>query len=336
MVAKKLLLCVIGTLFLGGSVLTGCSSNNSKSESSSNKVVNIGISQLVEHPALDATRKGFIDGLSSKGFKDGEKIKIDFQNAQGDIPTAQTIASNFVSNKKDLILAIATPSAQAAYNSTKSIPILVTAVTDPVKSGLVKSLNKPDTNVTGTSDALPMDKQFELMKKLNPNCKKIGMLYNTSEANSEIQVASAKEQAAKMNLEIVPVGITSSNDLSQSLNSLLSKIDVLYTPTDNLVASSMSIISSKCIEKKIPVIGAEKAHVDAGALATEGIDYYKLGFQTGLMAVDIINGKKPNDMAIQTLKETKLIINEDTAKKLNITIPDDLKSKAELVKGGGK
>ncbi|AWI04153.1 ABC transporter substrate-binding protein [Clostridium drakei] len=335
MVAKKLL-CATCALFLGVSVFTGCSSNNSKSENKSNKMVNIGISQLVEHPALDSTRKGFIDALSSKGYKDGDKIKIDFQNAQGDIPTAQTIASNFVSNKKDLILAIATPAAQAAYNSTKDIPILITAVTDPVNSGLVKSMDKPGTNVTGTSDASPIDKQFELIKKLVPNCKKIGILYNTSEANSEFQVKAAKEQASKMNLEIVAVGITSSNDISQALNSLLSKVDVLYTPTDNLVASSMSIISSKCIEKKIPLIGSEKAHVEAGALATEGIDFYKLGFQTGLMAVDIINGKKPADMPVQTLKETKLTINENTAQKLGITIPEDLKSKAELVKGGAK
>ena len=300
------------------------------------RVITIGISQLVEHPALDASRKGFIEGLSSKGFRDGGNIKIDYQNAQGDIPTAQTISNNFVSNNKDLILAIATPAAQAAYNSTKKIPILVTAVTDPVKSGLIKSMNKPETNVTGTSDALPMDKQFQLIKKLSPNCKKVGILYNTSEANSEFQINAAKEQAKNFNLELVVAGIASSNDLSQTLNSLLSNIDVLYTPTDNLIASSMSLISSKCIEKKIPIIGAEKAHVDAGALATEGIDYYKLGFQTGLMAAEILNGKKPQDMPIQTLKETKLIINENTAKKLNITIPDDIRSKAEIVKDGAK
>ena len=336
MVAKKTLFCVIGTLFLGASVLVGCSSAKTKSESNSGKVINIGIIQLAEHPALDKTRNGFIAALNSKGFKDGEKIKLDFQNAQSDIPTVQTIASNFISTKKDLIFAIATPCAQAAYNSTKSIPILITAVTDPLKSGLVKSLNKPDTNVTGTSDALPMDKQFQLIKKLKPNCKKVGILYNTSEANSEIQVNMAKKQGSKMNLEIIAMGISSSNDISQSLASLLPKIDVLYTPTDNLVASSMPLISSKSIEKGIPIIGAEKAHVDAGALATEGIDYYKLGFQTGLMAVDIINGKKPNDMPIQTLKETTLTINENTATRLKLTIPSDLKAKAVLIKGGAK
>lgn len=336
MVGKKLLSIAFGTLFLSTSILTGCASTSANSTSSSKKVKNIGISQLVEHPALDASRKGFIEGLNSKGFKENENVKIEYQNAQGDIPTAQTISNNFVSNKKDLILAIATPAAQAAYNSTKDIPILVTAVTDPVKSGIVKSINKPESNVTGTSDALPMDKQFELIKKLVPNCKKIGVLYNTSEANSEFQIKAAKEQAEKLNFQLVTVGVTSSNDLSQALNSLLSNIDVLYTPTDNLIASSMSMISSKCIEKKIPVIGAEKAHVDGGALATEGIDYYKLGFQTGVMAAEILEGKKPQDMPIQTLKETKLVINENTAKKLNLTIPNDLMSKAEIVGGGNK
>lgn len=336
MVEKKLLSFLFGTLFLTSSIFGGCSENTSKDNGASQKVVNIGIIQLVEHPALDASRKGFIDALNSKGFTDGEKIKLDYKNAQGEIPTSQTIANNFVSSKKDLIFAIATPAAQAAFNSTKDIPILVTAVTDPLKSGLVKSMDKPLTNVTGTSDALPMDKQFALMKKLVPNCKKIGILYNTSEANSEIAVKAAKEQAAKMNLELSVAGITSSNDISQALDSLISKIDLLYTPTDNLIASSMTLISSKCLEKKIPVIGAEKAHVEAGALATEGVDYYKLGFQTGLMAIDIMEGKKPADMAIQTLKEAKLTINGDTASKLNITIPSDLKNKAEMVKGGGK
>jgi len=290
----------------------------------------------VEHPALDSSRKGFIDGLSSKGFKDGEKIKIEYQNAQGDIPTTQTIASNFVSSKKDLILAIATPAAQAAYNSTKDIPILITAVTDPVKSGLVKSMDKPDSNVTGTSDATPIDKQFELIKKLVPNVKSIGVLYNTSEANSEIQVGIAKAEASKMNIQLIATGVTSSNDIPQALDSILSKIDVLYIPTDNLIASSISLVNQKCLEKKIPVIGSEKGHVDSGALATEGIDYYKLGFQTGIIASEILSGKKPQDTAIQTLKETSLIINEATAKKLNLTIPDDLKSRAQLISGGAK
>lgn len=335
MVGKKLkatVLCTILCTFL----FAGCSKATSSASTSKDKVFKIGITQIVEHPALDASRKGFIDALAAKGYKDNEKIKIDFQNAQGDIPTAQTIAKNFASQKKDLILAIATPTAQAAYNATKDIPIVITAVTDPVKSGLAKSLEKPETNVTGTSDALPIGKQFELLKKLVPNAKKVGMLYNTSEANSEIQVTEAKDAAPKFGLEIVPSGISNVNEIPAALDALLAKVDVLYNPTDNMIASSMPIIYSKSIAKKIPVIGSEKGQVESGALATSGIDYYKLGYQTGLVAVDILGGKKPQDIAITTLQDTQLVINETSATALGITIPDDLKSKAELIKGGGK
>lgn len=335
MVAKKGLKAV-STMLIAASVLfAGCSNSapaNSANKSISGKKIKIGITQIVEHEALDSSRKGFIDALASKGFKDGENIEIEFQNAQGDVPTAQTIAKNFVSQKKDLILAIATPSAQAAFNATKDIPILITAVTDPVQSGLAKSWAKSGTNVTGTSDAAPMEKQFDLIKKLVPKAKKVGIIFNTSESNSEIQVKSAKELAPKFGFEIVESGITNTNDISQALDSLLSNIDVLYVPTDNMVVAAMPIVAEKCIDKKIPAIGAESGTVNAGALATEGIDYYKLGFQTGLVAVDVINGKNPADLPISTLENTQLVINEDTASKLGITIPEDLKNRAQFVK----
>lgn len=338
MVGKKRLSIFMSILILTASLLSGCSgSSNQKLQSTSGKkVFKIGITQIVEHAALDSARKGFIDALAEKGFKDKDNIEIEFQNAQGDIPTAQTIAQNFVSQKKDLILAIATPSAQAAYNATKDIPVLITAVTDPVGAGLVKSMDKPETNVTGTSDAAPIEKQFELLKKLAPNAKKVGILYNTSEANSEVQVKQVKEIAPKFGVEIVTTGVTSTNEVSQALDSLLGKVDVLYVPTDNLVVSAMPVVSAKCIEKKIPVIGAERGTVEAGGLATEGIDYYKLGYQTGLVAVDVLNGKSPKDIPVTILKDTSLIINSDTAAKLGIQIPDDLKGRAEFVKGGGK
>lgn len=338
MVVKKNFTILMSTLLLVTSIFAGCASSTvpvdkveQKPVTVQKQKIKIGITQIVEHQALDAARKGFIDALASKGFKDGDNIEIDFQNAQGDGPTAQTIAQNFASQKKDLILAIATPTAQAAYNATKDIPILITAVTDPVQSGLAKSWDKSETNVTGTSDAAPMEKQFELIKKLAPNSKRVGILYNTSESNSEIQVADAKKLAPKFGFEIVTSGITSTNDIPQSIDSLISKMDVLYVPTDNMVVAAMPIIAQKCIEKKIPIISAESGAVETGALATEGIDYYKLGFQTGIMAVDVINGKKPTDMPIQTLKDTSLVINQATASKLGITIPDDLKSRAQMI-----
>lgn len=335
MVVKRLFSALI-SVFIGVSFLfTGCSKPVSGNKSiSQSKKVKIGIIQIVEHEALDSARKGFIEALGSKGFKDGENIEIEYQNAQGDVPTTQTIARNFVSSHKDMILAIATPSAQSAYNATKDIPILITAVTDPVQSGLVKSWDKSGTNVAGTSDASPMEKQLELLKRLCPGAKKVGILYNTSETNSEIQVEAVKKIAVKFQLEVAASGVTSTNDIPQALDSLLDKVDVLYIPTDNMIVSSMPIVAQKCIDKRKPAISGEEGAVNKGALATEGIDYYKLGFQTGLMAVDVINGKDPKDMPVSTLEDTKLVINEDTAKKIGIEIPEDLKSRAQIVKGG--
>lgn len=336
MVAKKRISFLISFL-LAASVLGGCAKSTETSSQKSpkdNKVIKIGITQIVEHPALDAARKGFIDALKYKGYEDGKNIKIDYQNAQGDMPTTQSIAKNFVSQKEDLIVAIATPSAQAAFNATKNIPIVITAVTDPVKAGLAKSLENSGTNVTGTSDNVPIEKQFELLKKLVPNAKKVGILYNTSESNSEIQVEAAKKVAPSFGIEIVTAGLTNVNEVTQALNSLVGKVDVLYIPTDNVVVSSMPIIANECFKKNIPIIGSERGQVTQGALATTGIDYTKLGYQTGLQAAQIIEGKKPSELPITTLKEMQLVVNEDAAKKLNIKIPDDIISKAEKVKGG--
>lgn len=337
MAGKKL--SILMALVLTVSILSGCGKSQTSTSSNSkgnNKVIKIGITQIIEHQALDSARKGFIDALKAKGFEDGKNIKIDYQNAQGDMPTAQTIAQNFVSAKEDLILAIATPSAQAAYNATKDIPILITAVTDPVQAGLAKSLEKPGTNVTGTSDDLPIAKQFELLKKILPNSKKVGILYNTSEKNSEIQVQNAKKAAPDFGLEIITAGITNTNEITQSLDSLLSKVDVIYVPTDNMVVAAIPLITSQAYKKNIPVFGSEKGQVQGGALATNGIDYYKLGYQTGLMAVDVINGKSTKDMPITTLQELSIVVNTDAAKKLKIAIPQEISSKAELITGGVK
>lgn len=325
MVGKKFILGLV-SLMSFVLLLSGCSS---KEESSTG--INIGITQIVEHPALDLAREGFIKALEDEGFVDGENINIEVQNAQGDIPTTQTIANRFVSNKKDLILAIATPAAQSAYNATKDIPILFTAVTDPVKAGLVKSLEKSQTNVVGTSDLAPIRKQLELLKSLVPNVKTVGFLYNTSEANSEIQLNMAKEIVKDLGLEIKEMGVTNTNEVSQALDSIISDIDALYVPTDNTIASAVSLVTAKCNDKKIPVIGAEEAHVNKGALATEGIDYFKLGYQTGKMAVKVLNGENPSDMETEILKDTDLVINKTTCELLDIKVSDELKKTAKFV-----
>lgn len=333
MVGKKLLKKSALAAALCLTFFTGCAKTNSVGSTDKTKQIEIGIIQIVEHPALDAVKKGFIDGLAEKGFKDGDKIKLDIKNAQGDITIAQNIASDFSSKKKDLIFAIATPSAQAAFNATKEIPIVFSAVTDPVSAGLTKSLDGSGTNITGTSDMTPMDKQFDMLKTVFPNAKKVGIIYNTSEVNSQVQVDMAKQLAAKLGLEIVTSGVTNVNEVSQALDALTSKIDILYVPTDNLAVSSMALITNKCMSKKIPIVGSEKSQVDAGALLTVGIDYYKLGKQTADNAVEIFNGKKPGTIPVTTLKDTQKIFNVGSAKKLGITIPADLLKGAATVGG---
>ncbi len=335
---RKKTLALALTSVLAMSVLAGCGSGNTDtskdaggSKTEKTKVVNIGISQFVEHGALDSAREGFVKALEEKGYKDGEKIKIDLQNAQADMTNTQTIAQGFVADKKDLLLGIATPSAQALYNATKETPILITAVTDPVNAGLVKSLEKPGTNVTGTSDALDLKLQFQLLKELYPQAKKVGVIYTTSEANSEVQVKQIKEMAPTFGLEVVTAGVSTSNDVAQSLDSIIDGVDIMYVPTDNIVVSAMPLIYQKTIAKKIPIIASEKGQVESGALATEGIDYFKLGHQTGLMAVQIIEGKNPKDMPIQTAKEFTLTINENTVKELGLKLPEELKKRAEMI-----
>ncbi|WP_053957055.1 ABC transporter substrate-binding protein [Inediibacterium massiliense] len=304
---------IVGMLIIV-SILSGCA----KTEDTK-KVIHIGINQIVEYVALDQNREGFIKALEDSGYKDGENIQIDYQNAQGDIAVAQTIAKKFSSEKKDLIFAIGTPAAQGAVNTTKEIPIMISSVTDPVQAELVKSMEKPETNVSGTSDYLPVEKQLELIKQLVPKAKKIGFIYNTSEVNSEVQLNELKKVAK--DYEIVPAGVTSTNEVNSNIVSLIKKIDVLYVPTDQLIVSSMPIIAKHTLEAKIPVIAAEKGSVESGALATVGINYYKLGYETGKMAASVLKGEDISKMPIKISDETDVYINEDSLKILNIPKP---------------
>ncbi|QTQ13537.1 ABC transporter substrate-binding protein [Treponema parvum] len=294
--------------------------------SSGEKVIKIGIIQLVEHPALDASYKGFVDGLSEAGFVDGRNIKIDHHNAQGEQANCVTIAQKLINDKDDLILAIATPAAQAVANLTKTIPILVTAVTDPESAKLVKSNASPGTNVTGTSDLTPCAAQMELLKKIVPDAKTVGMMYSSNEQNSFFQIAIAKAACDELGLKYIDGTVSNSNEIQQVAQSLAGKVDVIYIPTDNMVSAGMATVAMVANQNKIPTICGEEGMVDAGGLATYGINYYELGKQTALMAVDILkNGKKPDEMPIQYLSVCDLKINQETAKKIGITVPADLK-----------
>lgn len=324
MMIKSKLIKIILVGLATTALITGCSKDNSDSGSASKDgIKTIGITQLVEHPSLDSSRIGFIKALEDNGYKDGENIKIDYQNAQNDLPTTQTIANKFLSDKKDLIFAISTPSAQAAYNVTKDIPILITAVTDPVSAGLVKSMDKPQGNISGTSDYISIDKNLELIKTFVPDAKTIGVLYNTSEVNSEIQVEMLKEYAAKNNYKVVEKGVSTSNEINQAMSSLVNNVDVLYVPTDNLIVSSMPIVSKIATDNKIPVIASESGSVESGALACQGIDYEKLGYKTGELAIKVLDGEKISDIPVALLDETEIIVNEDTLKALSIEKPDN-------------
>lgn len=293
--------------------------------------VRIGVTQIVEHPALDAARQGFVDGLAKAGYVEGKNVEFDFQNAQGDMSLAQTIARKFATNRMDLILAIATPTAQAAAHATKEIPILITAVTDPASAGLVKSNDKPGTNVTGTSDLNPVAEQLALVKKVAPKAKAVGVVYNAGEQNSVFQVNLVKEAAKKLRLTVVEATVASTTDILQATRAIAGKVDALYVPTDNTVVSGIESLLKVAEEAKLPVIGGEAGTVDRGALITVGVSYYRLGEQTAKMAVQVLKGKKPASMAIQYQKELELVINLKAAEAIGLKLPKDLVDKADRV-----
>ncbi len=290
-----------------------------------NKTLKVGIIQLVEHPALDASYKGFVDGLAEAGYVEGKNITFDYQNAQGEQANCVTIANKLVNDRDDLILAIATPAAQAVANLTKKIPILVTAVTDPQSAKLVKSNEKPGTNVTGTSDLTPVNAQIDLLKKILPQAKTVGLMYCSSEQNSIFQINMAKEACKKAGLKYIEGSVSNSNEIQQVTQSLVGKVDVIYIPTDNMLAAGMATVAMVATSAKIPTIVGEEGMVVSGGMATYGIDYYELGKQTAAQAVAILkDGKKPADMPIEYLEKCELSVNKDTVSKLGITLPADL------------
>ncbi|WP_195953418.1 ABC transporter substrate-binding protein [Clostridium saudiense] len=340
---KKLVLILSGLLVMTG--LMSCSNTNmeekegSTTESSENvesdgKTYTIGINQLVQHDALDASRQGFIEGLKEKGFEEGKNLKIDYQNAQGDMAIAKTISDQFVTSKVDMIFAIATSSLQASYNATKDIPIVFTAVTDPIDAGVANSWESSGTNVTGTSDMVSMEEQLDLLTELVPDIKTLGVIYNSSEANSLAQVQELKKEAEKRNIDIKEISVTTVNEINQNLSAALGSIDALYAPTDNTVASAYDLVGNLCINKNIPILCGEEAGVSKGGLCSIGIDYFKLGKEAGYKAAEILNGKAPSDIEISTLSDMSITINTDVVEKLNITVPDDINSKATKVTGG--
>ena len=286
-------------------------------KTSSGKVYKIGVLQLAQHVALDSANEGFFKALDDAGLN----YQADDENAGGDQSAAQTIAQKLVDDKNDLILAIATPAAEAVVNATDEIPVIITAVTDPEKSELVKKNSAPGGNVTGTSDLTPVKEQIDLIKKLVPSAKTVGILYSSAEANSKIQVDIAKEAAKEVGLEVKEFTFSNTNELQTVVESMVGKVDVIYTPTDNAVAIGMETISSVATENKIPIICGEDTLIAKGATATYGIDYYEIGYLAGKQAVRILTeNAKPAEMPIEYLDKSKvrLSINPEVAKELGL------------------
>jgi putative ABC transport system substrate-binding protein len=295
------------------------------------KTVTIGIAQIAEHPALDSARQGFVDRMKQLGYQEGKQVIYDMRNAQGDMATAQTIARKFVGDGVDLILAIATPTAQAAANVTNKIPILITAVTDPQAAGLVRSNQTPGTNVTGTSDLNPVAEQIALVKSLRPQARRLGVVYNAGETNSVVQVELAKQVAKEEGLTLVEATAGNTSEVLQAAQSLVGRVDAIYVPTDNTVVSALESVIMVAERAKIPLIAGEGDSVRRGALATLGLDYYRLGQQTADMAVKVLNGTDPAKMPIQYQQELRVVVNLRAAERMGVTVPQALIAKADEV-----
>ncbi len=307
----------MGLLGLATFGLAGCS--GAGSTSGTDKTYKIGVLQLTEHDALDNANKGFVKALDESGIT----YTIDQQNAQNDQSACQTIATKLVNDGDDLILAIATPAAQAVAGATTDIPIVGTAITDFAASGLVRDNDKPATNVTGTSDLTPVSDQFDLLVQLFPNAQDVGILYCTAESNSDVQVQLAEEAGTSHNLRTSRYSVSSSNEIQQVVESMVGKVDVLYCPTDNTVAAGMQTVSMVANDNNLPTIVGEQGMVENGGLATYGIDYERLGRMAGEMAVKILKGEsKPQDMAIEheDASECTLVTNKATADKLGVDL----------------
>ncbi|WP_314396010.1 ABC transporter substrate-binding protein [Leptotrichia shahii] len=320
---KKLLILANALMLM----VLSCGNSGSESKSSGNagtgsKKYRIGITQIVSHPALDSAREGFKAAFKEAGIN----AEFDEKNANGETTNSNLIANNFVSSKEDLIFAIATNAAQSASQATNDIPVVFAAITDPQSAGILKN------NVTGVSDRMDVKQQLELLKKIAPNTKNVGVIYNSSEQNSKIQVEDLKKAAKELGLNIVEKSVVQANEIPQAVDNLVREADAIYLPTDNLVASVVSLITDKATAAKKIVFGAEAAHVKGGALITQGVSYYEIGKEAGKMAIEILkNGKKPSEIKFKTMPLSEIEVNEKTLAALGISLPEDVKSKAKMI-----
>ena len=328
---KKVLAVILGAAMTVSLAACGSSGADSSGSGSGETSYTIGISQFAEHGSLDNCREGFIQGLAEEGIVEGENLTIEEGNAASDAGTARQISDGFASDSVDLVCAIATPSAEAAYVSAMNtgIPVVYTAVTDPLAAKLADEDGTPVGNVTGTSDELPIKEQLEMIRAILPDAEKIGIMYTTSEVNSVSALETYKELAGDYGFTIVESGVTQTADISLAADNLLSEVDCLTNLTDNTVVNSLATILDKANEQNIPVFGSEIEQVRKGCLAAEGLDYIELGKQTGRMAAKILKGEaEASEMNFETISEPGFYVNLAVAEQFGITIDEELLSTA--------
>lgn len=296
---------------------------------SQEKVQNVAITAIVEHPALDSIRKGVVEELAREGFVDGKNIKIDYQSAQGSTATAAQIARKFVGDKADIIIPITTPSAQPVVAATRSIPIVFSGVTDPVAAKLVKSWEPSGTNVTGISDHKSIEPQVKLIQTLVPNLKAVGYVYSAGEVNSAIVLEELKTEAEKQGLKVVPVAVQRSADIGTAARSLNGKVQAIYISEDNAVVSAYEALHKAALEAKIPVIAADRDTVQRGALAAYAVNQYDIGVATGKSAARVLRGEKAGSIPTQEVSKMELSVNTKTAKELGLIVPAALLKEAK-------
>jgi putative ABC transport system substrate-binding protein len=320
-------------------ILTGCNqpakegttTDGTAGADTTTEMKTVAITAIVEHPALDAVRKGVIDELNDAGFKDGENLKVNFQSAQGNTATAGQIAKQFVADNSDVIIAIGTPSAQSVAAATSSIPLVFSAVTDPVEAKLVSKLDGSGTNVTGGSDALPYEPQIELMRQIIPSLKNVGYVYSPGEVNSTIILKNLKEKLTPLGIKVHEAPAQRSTDIAMAARSLEGKVDMIYTSTDNNVVSAYESLYQVAKESKIPLIASDTSSVERGAIAALGVNYYDLGRETGKIVVRILNGEKAGAIPVYTPKVLDLYVSPKHAKEQGITLPQAVIDKAKEV-----
>lgn len=323
------IICLITLIAAALPVLAGCGQAPSEK-------IRVGITQIITHPALDANRKGFIDQMAEEGFVEGKNIAYDFRNPEGDMTLAASIAQKFVLDKVDLILAIATQTAQACAKATEStnIPVVFGSVTDPVAAGLVESWDKPGRNVTGISDWADVPTQVKLITDIVPNVKRLGVIYNAGEVNSKVQVDELKKCATALGIEKVVEAVAATTaDVMTAAQSLVGRVDAIWVPTDNTVVSAFEAVVKMCETNKIPLFAADVATVERGAIATPGIDYYQLGRECGQVAARILQGKSPAEIPVKRVDMTKLYMNPSAAERMGITIPQSVLGRATDIVG---